>query len=41
MRLLSWLLIVMLLVATSCAFAGGDKNRGDKGKGNVVQVVGP
>ena len=41
MRLLHILLIALLLVTTTCAFAGGDKNRGDKGKGNVVQVVGP
>lgn len=41
MRLLPLLLITLLMVSMTCAFAGGDKNRGDKGKGNVVQVVGP
>jgi hypothetical protein len=35
------MLIVLVLVASTCAFAGGDQNQGDKGKGNVVQVVGP
>lgn len=35
------MLIVLVLLATTCAFAGGDKNRGDQGKGSVVQVVGP
>jgi hypothetical protein len=36
-------LIVCLVMAAvaSVALAGGDKNRGDKGKGNVHQVVGP
>ena len=38
---LSLLVIVMLAVLASPAFAGGDKVRGDKGKGEVVQVVGP
>jgi hypothetical protein len=28
--------LVLSLVASS-AFAGGDKNRGDKGKGTVIQ----
>lgn len=31
--------VLMLLAAT--AWAGGDQNHGDKGKGKVVQVVGP
>jgi len=31
----------VLIAVASMALAGGDKNRGDKGKGNVHQVVGP
>ena len=37
-------LIILALVLTfvaATAWAGGDKNHGDKGKGKVVQVVGP
>jgi hypothetical protein len=41
MRVLTLILIALLLITSTCAFAGGDKNRGDKGNGNVVQVVGP
>ena len=40
MRIVTLILVVLMLVAT-CAFAGGDKNHGDKGQGSVVQVVGP
>ncbi len=35
------LILVVVVLATSAAFAGGDKNRGDKGQGQVHQVVGP
>ncbi|MCK5707825.1 MAG: hypothetical protein KAI43_09235 [Candidatus Aureabacteria bacterium] len=39
--LLSLLVVIMFAVLASPAFAGGGKVRGDKGKGEVVQVVGP
>ena len=35
------LVALMLVLATGTVMAGGDKNRGDKGKGNTRQVVGP
>jgi len=41
MQVIRILLIGLLLLAATCAFAGGDKNRGDKGQGSVNQVVGP
>lgn len=41
MRLTQIIVIALLLITATCAFAGGDQNRGDKGKGSVVQVVGP
>jgi hypothetical protein len=40
MRRVLMVCLVMAAVA-SVALDGGDKNRGDKGKGNVHQVVGP
>ncbi len=37
-----WMMIAMVLAfGISAALAGGDKNRGDKGKGEVHQTVGP
>lgn len=37
-----WVLIaVMLILGVNTTLAGGDKNHGDKGKGEVHQVVGP
>lgn len=33
--------VLVLIAIGSVAMAGGDKNRGDKGKGSVHQVVGP
>ena len=41
MRLIHILVIALVLISAICAFAGGDQNQGNKGKGNVVQVVGP
>ena len=40
MRKLTLILSVVLLISsfTSSAFAGGDKNWGDKGQGSVVQT---
>ena len=35
------LIVAVLSLVAVAAIAGGDKNRGDKGKGNVHQVVGP
>ena len=35
------LVAVLLALATGTVMAGGDKNRGDKGKGKVHQIVGP
>jgi hypothetical protein len=36
------LMVALLLVlATGAAMAGGDQNRGDKGKGKTHQTVGP
>jgi len=41
MKKLMLLLLVMML-STGVAFAGGDKNRGDNGSGNTTQdVCGP
>lgn len=36
---MKWIVTVLIIFAlsVSTAFAGGDKNRGDKGKGNVNQ----
>lgn len=37
-----WLIVAVLTVlAVGSVLAGGDQNHGDKGKGNVNQVVGP
>jgi hypothetical protein len=37
-----WMLVtIVMAAAASMAIAGGDKNRGDKGQGEVHQVVGP
>ncbi len=37
-----WMLVTIVMAAVaSMAIAGGDKNRGDKGQGEVHQVVGP
>ena len=30
--------VLVMFAVTSIAFAGGDKNRGDKGKGTVVRT---
>jgi len=40
---MKWTVIIalVLILAAASAFAGGGKVRGDKGKGAVVQVVGP
>ena len=38
-KVLVLLVIAVLMVGT--VYAGGDKNRGSKGQGNVHQVVGP
>lgn len=40
---MKWSLTIalILILAAASTFAGGDKNRGDKGKGSVHQVVGP
>ncbi len=35
------LVALLLGLAVGTVMAGGDKNRGDKGKGNTYQVVGP
>lgn len=35
------LIVVAVLLTGNAVFAGGDKNRGDKGQGKVHQVVGP
>lgn len=35
------LIIILLLIAGTTVYAGGDKNRGSKGQGKVNQVVGP
>jgi len=35
------LLALAFVLAAGSVMAGGDQNRGDKGKGNVRQVVGP
>jgi hypothetical protein len=32
---------LVLVLSAQCVLAGGDKNRGSKGKGKVHQVVGP
>jgi hypothetical protein len=32
------IIILVMFSVTSIAFAGGDKNRGDKGKGTVVRT---
>lgn len=32
------ILILMLFTVATVAFAGGDKNRGDKGKGTIVRT---
>lgn len=41
----SLLVALMLILATGSVMAGGDKNRerhqGDRGRGNVRQIVGP
>jgi hypothetical protein len=36
-----WLIVLLLVLGAVSVFAGGDQNRGDKGKGAVNQVVGP
>ena len=37
-----WVVVALVLTfSVGVALAGGDKNRGDKGKGSVHQVVGP
>ncbi len=35
------IIAVLLVLGAATVLAGGDKNRGDKGKGYVHQVVGP
>ena len=36
------LLLLVMMLSTSVAFAGGDKNRGDKGAGDTTRdVCGP
>jgi hypothetical protein len=38
----SWMVIaIVLALGVGAAVAGGDKNHGDKGKGEVHQTVGP
>ena len=32
------IIVLVMFSVTSIAFAGGDKNRGDKGKGTVVRT---